>query len=156
MTKKIKKEMQIFLKENVPNLGRKGNLINVKSGYVRNYLIPMKFAELATPTLIEKFKVQQKQLKQDQEQFIINAKNNKKILDTINEFIIKKRVTKQKRIFGKIRSTEILTLILNQTGINLRESDIVVPEITELGIYNITVNLHSTISTNVQIKIVSE
>ena len=53
MTKKVKKEVQVVLTQAIPNLGKLGSLVSVKSGYARNYIIPLHKGESSTSTTVK-------------------------------------------------------------------------------------------------------
>ena len=102
MTKKVKKEVQIVLAETIPNLGKAGSLVVVRSGFARNYLIPQQKGELATLETINGLETKRKELEVKEKQFIDLCEKNKSILEQTNEFILQKRVGDDNKIFGKI------------------------------------------------------
>ena len=111
MTKKIKKEVQVILKEKLENFGSPGSFLTVRAGYARNYLIPQQIANLATPTALKEFLFKQKENKKQEEQLIENCLNQKTSLEKIGEFQIQKRIGEENKIFGKVTKKQILTFI---------------------------------------------
>src|SRR6476659_3411150 len=100
MTKKVRKEVQVVIKQSTQNLGKAGNLLVVKSGYARNYLIPQQIAELATLTAIKTLELKQKQLEENEKAQIEFCLKNKSILEQVDKFIIQKRIGDNIKIFG--------------------------------------------------------
>lgn len=156
MTKKVRKEVQIVIKQTTPNLGKVGNLLVVKSGYARNYLIPQQVAELATQTAIKTLELKQKELEENEKVQIKLALEKKSVLEQVDKFIIQKRIGENNKVFGKITLKQILTTLESKTNLDLKKVSIELPEIKELGIYPISVLLHSTVKANLKIEILPQ
>jgi large subunit ribosomal protein L9 len=156
MTKKVRKEVQVVIKQSTQNLGKAGNLLVVKSGYARNYLIPQQIAELATLTAIKTLELKQKQLEENEKAQIEFCLKNKSILEQVDKFIIQKRIGDNNKIFGKITLKQIRDVIESKTNVDLNKASIELPEIKELGNYSITVILHPTVKANLKIEILPQ
>ncbi len=156
MTKKVRKEVQVLIKQSTPNLGKVGNLLVVKSGYARNYLIPQQIAELATQTAIKTLELKQKEFEQNEKVQIELCLKKKSTLEQIDKFIIQKRIGENNKVFGKITLKQILSAIESKTNLDLNKASIDLPEIKELGIYSITVVLHPTAKANLKIEILPQ
>ena len=156
MTKKIKKEVQVILKEKLENFGPPGSFLTVRAGYARNYLIPQQIANLATPTALKEFLFKQKENKKQEEQLIQNCLNQKTILEKIGEFQIQKRIGEENKIFGKVTKKQILEVFEQKIGSTLNLLEIEIPEIKEIGTYDVKIQLHKKIDANVKIKIVAQ
>ena len=137
--------MKIVLLENLRKLGTIGDIINVKRGYARNFLIPEKKALFASEKNIKQVeKIKTDLNKKDQEK----KKIAKEIADKLKNkiFEIKKLVTENKELYGSVKPTEISKLIKEKLNIELSSSLIQpVNEIKSLGEFKVVLNLHSEI-----------
>ena len=146
--------MKVILLENLRKIGSIGDVINVKRGFARNYLISNKKALYASKENIkqvEKIKIELN--KKDQEK----KKNVKNIFEKINkkEYLIKKLSTENNELYGSVKPTEISKLILELDKLEIKPSMIqLVEEIKSLGTFKVKVNLHSDIQSEVNIKVV--
>ena len=148
--------MKVILLENVRKLGSIGEIIDVKRGYARNYLISNKkalFASKENIKEVEKIKVEID--KKDQEKKAA-AKTLKETLQN-KEFLIKKLSTENKELYGSVKPSEISKMIIEKEKIEINPSQIQpVKEIKTLGTFKVILNLHSEIQTEINIKVTSE
>jgi len=148
--------MKIVLLENLRKLGAIGEIINVKRGYARNFLIPQKKALFASEKNIkevEKIKIDLN--KKDQEKKKAAKEISEKLKNKI--FEIKKLVTENKELYGSVKPTEISKLIKEKENIELSSSLIQpVTEIKSLGEFKVVLNLHSEIESFIKIKVSPE
>tara|TARA_B100000686_G_scaffold144629_1_gene152058 strand:+ start:66 stop:524 length:459 start_codon:yes stop_codon:yes gene_type:complete len=148
--------MKIVLLENLRKLGSIGEIINVKRGYARNFLIPQKKALFASEKNIKEVeKIKTDLNKKDQEK----KKAAKEIAEKLkNKTIeIKKLVTENKELYGSVKPTEISKLIKEKENIELSSSLIQpVTEIKSLGEFKVVLNLHSEIESFIKIKVSPE
>ena len=148
--------MKIVLLENLRNLGSIGQIIDVKRGYARNYLIPQKkalFASEKNIKQVEKIKIDLN--KKDQEK----KKEAKLIAEKLNNksFEIKKLVTENNELYGSVKPTEISKLLKDNENIELSSSLIQpVKEIKSIGEFKVVLNLHSEIESFIKIKVTPE
>ena len=156
MTKKVRKEVKVVLKQSTANLGKVGNLLVVKSGYARNHLIPQQIAELATQRAIKTLEIKQKELEENEKVQLGLALEKKLVLEQVDKFIIQKRIGENNKVFGKITLKQILTAIESKTNLDLNKATVELPEIKELGIYSISVVLHPTVRANLKIEILPQ
>ena len=147
--------MKIILLENLRKIGSIGDVINVKRGFARNYLISNKKALYASKENIkqvEKIKIELN--KKDQEK----KKNVKNIFEKINkkEYLIKKLSTENNELYGSVKPTEISKLILELDKLEIKPSMVqLTEEIKSLGIFKVKINLHSEVQAEVNIKVVA-
>ena len=126
--------MKIVLLENLRKLGTIGEIINVKRGYARNFLIPEKKALFAS----------EKNIKQVE-------KINKK------EFKVKKLSTENKELYGSVKPSEISKILKEKADVDLSSSLIQpVKEIKSIGEFKVILNLHSEIESFIKIKVTAE
>lgn len=148
--------MEIILKQDVQNLGFKDDIVNVRNGYGRNYLIPQGFAILATPSAK---KVLAENLKQraHKEQHVINeAKKVAQALAAL-EIKIAAKVGSGDKLFGSINNTD-LAQELAKAGHEIDKKYIVIAGNTlkRAGKYNASVRLHREVTVDLPFEIVAE
>ena len=148
--------MKIILLENVRKVGSIGDVIDVKRGFARNYLISKKkalFASKENIKEVEKIKIELS--KKDQEK----KKDAKNIQEKIQnkEFKVKKLATENKELYGSVKPTEISKILNENEKIDINPSLIQpIKEIKTLGIFKVLLNLHPEIQSEISIKVVSE
>ena len=148
--------MKIILLENVRKVGSIGDVIDVKRGFARNYLISKKKALFASKENIKEVeKIKSDLSKKDQEK----KKEAKSISEKIQkkEYQIKKLATENNELYGSVKPTEIAKILNNIEKIEINPSLIQpVKEIKSLGIFKIILNLHPEIQSEISIKVISE
>ena len=146
--------MKVILLENLRKIGSIGDVIDVKRGFARNYLISSKKALYASKENIKEAEKIKKDLNsKDQER----KKNSKAIYEKINnkEYLIKKLNTENNELYGSVKPTEISKLILKLDKIEIKPSAIqLVKEIKSLGTFNVKLNLHTEVQAEIKIKVV--
>ena len=147
--------MKVILLENLVKIGSIGDVIDVKRGFARNYLISSKKALYASKENIKEVdKIKKDLSKKDQEK----KKDAKNIFEKINkkEYLIKKLSTENDELYGSVKPTEISKLILENDKLEIRPSMIQLEkEIKSLGIFKAKVNLHSEVLAEINIKVIT-
>ena len=148
--------MKIILLENVRKVGSIGDVIDVKRGFARNYLISKKKALFASKENIKEVdKIKQELSKKDQEKKK-EAKITQEKLQN-KEFEVKKLSTENKELYGSVKPTEIAKILVEKEKIDINPSMIQpVKEIKSLGTFKVILNLHFEIQSAISIKVVSE
>ena len=147
--------MKVILLENVKKIGSIGEVIDVKRGFARNFLIANKKALYASKeniSEVEKIKTQLS--KKDNEK----RKDAKEIAGQINkkEYLIKKLSTENNELYGSVKPTEIAKLIQEENKIDIKPSMIQpVEEIKSLGKFKVKVTLHSEVDAEITISVSS-
>jgi len=148
--------MKVILLENVRKVGSIGDVIDVKRGFARNYLISKKKALFASKENIKEVdKIKQELSKKDHEK----KKEAKIIQEKLQnkEFEVKKLSTENKELYGSVKPTEIAKILAEKEKIEINPSMIQpVKEIKSIGTYKVILNLHSEIQSEISIKVVSE
>ena len=145
--------MKVILLENIRKIGSIGDVIDVKRGFARNYLISKKKALFASKTNIKEVEIIKKELnKKDQDKKkqakIIQEKIKNKVLE------IKKLSTENKELYGSVKPTEISRILKDKENIEINPSLIQpVKEIKSLGNFKVIMNLHSEIQEEITIKV---
>lgn len=148
--------MQVILIQDVDNLGGRNELVNVKNGYARNYLIPQKFALEANPS----------NLKQLEERLKVQAKKEAAMLAEINKVIdvlksapvkLTAKTGTSGKIFGTITSLQIARAIRDQKGYEIdRKRIAIVDEVKELGSYKASIDFGNGNVTEIDFEVVGE
>ena len=145
--------MKIILLENLIKIGSIGDIINVKRGFARNYLITKKKALYASKENIKEVeKIKSDLDKKDLEK----KKEAKKTFEKINGkiFSIKKLSTENNELYGSVKPTEISKIILESAKLELKPSMIQLEnEIIALGNFKVKINLHSEVQAIISIKV---
>jgi large subunit ribosomal protein L9 len=149
--------MEVILKQDIPNLGYKNDLIKVKAGYARNYLIPKGLAILATETnkKVQAEVVKQKAFKE--EKIKKEAEEIAKALQAIDLKIGAKSGTSGK-IFGSVNAVQIANAIKENHNMDIDRKLIIVDgeSIKELGEYKAKVKLHKEVEIDLKFEVVAE
>ena len=147
--------MKVVLLENIRSIGSIGDVIDVKRGFARNYLISNKKALYASKENIKEVeKIKLELGKKDREK----KKEAKKTYEKINgkEYTIKKLSTESNELYGSVKPTEISKTILGIEKLDIKPSMIqLTKEIKSLGTFKVKVILHSEIEAEVNIKVVA-
>ena len=147
--------MKVVLLENVKRIGSIGEVIDVKRGYARNFLIANKKALHASKeNILQVEKVKSELSKKDNEK----KKDAIKISEKINgkEYNVKKLSTENNELYGSVKPTEISKLIQNEDNIDIKPSMIQpVEEIKSLGKFKVKISLHSEVDAEIIIKVTS-
>jgi large subunit ribosomal protein L9 len=148
--------MQVILIQDVDNLGGTNELVTVKNGYARNFLIPQKKAVEANASNLKQMQEKQKQ----------QAKKEAKLLSEINSVItvlkqsplrIGAKTGTSGKIFGSVTSLQISRAIRDQKGYEIDRKRITISdEVKELGTYKATIDFGNGNSTEVDFEVVSE
>ena len=148
--------MKVILLENVRRIGSIGEVIDVKRGFARNFLIANKKALYASKENIkevEKIKIELS--KKDQEK----KREAKSIQEKIQkkEYLVKKLATENKELYGSVKPTEIAKILNEIEKIDINPS-LVQPakEIKSIGTFKVILNLHPEVQSQISIKVISE
>ena len=147
--------MKVILLENLKRIGSIGEIIDVKRGFARNFLIANKKALYASKENIKEVEKIKAQLsKKDSEKKLEAKKTAEKI--NKKEFIVKKLSTENKELYGSVKPTEISKLIKDNEQLEIAPSMIQpVKEIKSLGKFKVKISLHSEIDAEIHILVES-
>lgn len=157
--KKNKKFINIvFTDTNELNKAEPATIRSVRPGYFRNYIIPMKLGEKATPNLIKELNHRKEQLARKNLQFREKCIGAKNLLENLGKFEVPLKVGEGGKIFGKVTGQHILTILKENTSIvmdiNLEKGNFKLPKIKQIGEYVIEVLLTNDLTANITIEIV--
>ena len=147
--------MDIILQENVEKLGFKNEIVSVKNGYGRNFLIPKGLGVLATESAVKVLNENLKQQAKKEEAEITKATKIAEALPKL-EIILKGKVADGgTKLFGSIKTAQF-TDALQALGHTIDASFVKLPKVKELGKYEAEVRLHRMVSVNVAYSVISE
>jgi large subunit ribosomal protein L9 len=147
--------MDIILQENVEKLGFKNEIVSVKNGYGRNFLIPKGLGILATESAIKVLTENLKQQAKKDEAEITKANKIAEALPKL-EIILKGKVADGgTKLFGSIKTSQF-TDALKALGHTVDTSFVKLPKVKELGKYEAEVRLHRMVSVNVSYSVIAE
>ena len=148
--------MKVILLENVRKIGSIGEIIDVKRGFARNYLISKKKALFASKENIKEVeKIKQELSKKDQDKKKEAKEINEKIKN--KQYEIKKLSTENKELYGSVKPTEISKIIEEIDKIKVNPS-LIQPakEIKSIGNFDVLINLHPEVQTQIVVKTISQ
>ena len=148
--------MNVILLDNVENLGGIGDLVSVKAGYGRNYLLPQGKAALATKDNMAEFEARRDGLEKAAAEELTAAKARAELIEGM-ELVISANVGAEGKLFGSIGPIDI-TEAFSKVGVDVQRSEIRMPDgpIHEVGEFTIGVHLHTEINAAVTVKVVAE
>ena len=148
--------MNVILLDNVENLGRIGDLVKVKPGYGRNFLLPQGKAALATPENIKEIEARRAELEKAAAEELAAAK---KRADSINglEIVVAANVGSEGKLFGSVGPVDIAAAF-EKIQVEVERAEIRMPEgpIHEVGDFAIGVHLHPEVDAEVTVRVVPE
>ena len=148
--------MEVVLLENIKNLGQIGEIVKVKRGFGRNFLIKYGKALRASKENINLVSKKKAELSQKN---LEHKKNAKKVFDLINrtKYNFSKRAKENGELYGSIKPLEITRVIQDLKKIDIEPSQIDLgQEIKKIGTYDIKINLHAEVQAKIHIEVVKE
>jgi len=148
--------MNIILLDNVENLGNIGDLVKVKAGYGRNFLIPQGKATLATPENMKKIDSRRAELEKAAAEELASANDRAKTINGM-ELVITANAGSEGKLFGSVGPIDIVQAFGN-VQVEVERSEVRMPDgpIHELGEFAIGVHLHTDVNAEVTIRVVAE
>jgi large subunit ribosomal protein L9 len=148
-------EMNVILLDNVENLGNIGDLVKVKSGYGRNFLIPHGKAALATPDNIKAIDARRAELEKSASADLAGAQERAKAI-TGMELVISANAGSEDKLFGSVGPIDIVDAF-EAVQVQIERSEVRMPDgpIHELGEFPIGIHLHSDVNVDVVVRVVA-
>ena len=149
--------MEIILIQDVKNLGYKNDIVNVKPGYARNYLIPQGMAILATESARKVLAENMRQQAYKQEKIKKEAQELATVLEGLSLRIPAKAASTGK-IYGSVNNVQIANVIKEAKGIEIDRKHILVDDdtIKEVGNYKAKVRLHKDVTVEISFEVFAE
>lgn len=147
--------MKVILREDVHNLGERGEIVNVAAGYARNFLLPKKLAMEATPGNIRTLELQKSVWEARELKEVDEAREFGNRLAAV-ELSVAKKAGESDTLYGSVTTTEIAELLASK-GFEIDRRKIQLDEpIKSLGEFNVPVKLHRQVTAEVKLKVVAE
>ncbi len=147
--------MKVILTEDVPHLGSAGNLVKVKDGYARNFLIPQGKAILATTQNLKQLEHQKKQVQARLTKLQREAEQLARRIEAVS-CTVAKASGEEDKLFGSVTAADIQASLKNE-GIEIDKKQIQLDEpIKSLGIFTVPVKLHPAVTAHVKLWVVKE
>jgi large subunit ribosomal protein L9 len=147
--------MNVILLDNVENLGNIGDLVKVKAGYGRNYLIPHGKAALATPDNIKAIDARRAELEKSASEDLAGAQVRAKVI-TGMELVISANAGSEDKLFGSVGPIDIVEAF-EAVQVQVERSEVRMPDgpIHELGEFPIGIHLHSEVNVEVVVRVIA-
>ncbi len=147
--------MKVILKERVANLGQKWDVVVVKPGYARNYLLPQNLAEVATAAGLKKAEGQSAERMKRMEELVANAKGTAKTLSGLG--LVFKRKAKEEKLYGSITEKDVADTLAEQHKIEINKSMVKMGEhIKTLGEHKVLIHLTEDVEVELAVKVEAE
>ena len=146
--------MQVILKQDVEKIGRRGDIVDVSRGYVRNFLVPRGLAEMATPTRLEEV---HREMAEAEERDRRMAERAGEVAETLNKSVItiEARTGEDERLFGSVTAANIAEAIDRARGVRVDRRRIKLEEpIRSLGTHQVPVQVHGDVEASVKVIVV--
>ena len=156
MKQSKKNQVSLLLLEDVTNLGKKGELVQAKPGFIRNYLLPKKKGVIADKRTIR----MQKQLKEERE---IQAARDKEEAEALairlkkTLFTIRVKNDAQGHLYGSVTTTDVVRILQEQEGVSVERKNVtILKPIKHVGVYELSLKLKENVPATIQLKVEGE
>jgi large subunit ribosomal protein L9 len=146
--------VQVILKQDVEKIGRRGDIVDVSRGYVRNFLVPRGLAEMATPTRLEEV---HREMAEAEERDRRMAERAGEVAETLNKSVItiEARTGEDERLFGSVTAANIADAIDRARDVRVDRRRIKLEEpIRSLGTHQVPVQVYGDIEASVKVIVV--
>jgi len=147
--------MEIILRQGVENLGKPGDVVNVKAGYARNYLLPHGLAYEATPRNLKRIQQERDRLEAAENERRAGAQGIAEKLEQVS-LTFSARVGEEGKLFGSVTATDIAQQLESQ-GFHIEKRQIDLHEpIKALGVYRVPVRLHADVKPEIRVWVIKQ
>jgi len=148
--------MEVILFEKIDRLGGIGDLVNVKAGFARNYLLPQGKAKVATDANKAEIETRRAEFEKLAAETLAEAEKRREQIEALAISITAKSGTEGK-LFGSIGNVDIATAV-SEAGVDIEKRDVRLPEgpIRQAGEYEITIHLHSDVDAVLKVTIIGD
>lgn len=144
--------MKVILKQDVKNLGKKGELVNASDGYARNYLFPRGLATEANATAMNDFNNKENAKKYHKQQEIDAAKADAAKLDG-KTFKLTAKAGANGKLFGSVTAKDVSAVIKTDLGLDIDKRKISVEDIKQFGTYEAEIKVYQGISAKIYVQV---
>ncbi len=146
--------MQVILKKDVQNIGEMGDLVNVKDGYARNYLIPNALAEIATAGALAQRERNIARIKAKAEKLHQEALSAKEEIEKIETIQLSAKAGESGKLFGTITTKKLAEELLAKTGMEIDKKAIILDSpINHIGNFVMTIKLSSKVKAKINVEV---
>lgn len=145
--------MKIILKKEVSNLGEAGDVVEVKTGYALNYLVPQGFATVGTPSAIKQHEETLRQRAHKEAKLVADAQAVAAKIEAV-EVKIAAKVGDNGKLYGAVTAAQVAE-VLTAAGAEVDKKNVTVPEIKELGEFEGKVKVYKGVFANVKVNVVA-
>ncbi len=147
--------MQVILLEKLANLGQLGDVVKVKDGYGRNFLIPQKKAKRATPANLAEFEAKRAELEKVQAEILAQAQARGEKINGITVQIAQKAGV-DGRLFGSVTTSDISEALKAQ-GLEVAKSEVRLPDgpLKQVGDFPVDLSLHTDVTASITVSVVA-
>jgi large subunit ribosomal protein L9 len=151
------KNLKVILRQDVPELGQSGDIVTVKPGYARNFLLPRGMAFEATSANIKQLEEEKRRSEAKSKQQYLEARRRASQLENVS-LTFHANAGEEGKLFGSITSADIADRLKEQNlDFEIEKRDIELEEpIKALGVYNVTVRLHSEVKPEVKVWVIKQ
>lgn len=149
--------MQVILLEDIHNLGELGDVVDVRAGYGRNFLIPQRKALPATKANLAEVEARRAELERiAAEQLAADKERGEKLTEAV--ITIGSKAGDEGRLFGSIGTRDIAEAITEQTGVEVERAEVQLPEgsIRSIGEFDVDLILHAEVTVTIKLMVVAE
>jgi large subunit ribosomal protein L9 len=148
--------MQVILLEKLANLGQLGDVVKVKDGYGRNYLIPQKKAKRATEANLAEFQARRAELEKAQADILAQAQARAEKINGVTVRVAQKAGV-DGRLFGSVSTSDIADALKSQ-GYEVAKSEVRLPDgpLKQVGEFSVDLSLHTDVTATVTVAVVGE
>ncbi|GAB5453684.1 MAG: 50S ribosomal protein L9 [Halioglobus sp.] len=149
--------MEVILLENIGNLGNLGDKVDVKSGFGRNFLIPQGKAVPATETNVAEFEARRAELEAAAAETLAAAQTRGEAIDALGVITITANAGEEGKLFGSVGTRDIADAV-TAAGCAIDKAEVRLPEgaLRELGEYEVAIQVHSEVTSQVVIAVIPE
>jgi large subunit ribosomal protein L9 len=149
--------MQVILMEKVANLGGLGDVVKVKDGFARNFLIPQGKAKRATEKNLKDFEGRRAELERKANEQLTGAQERAAKLEGVKVDITQKAGV-DGRLFGSVTNSDIAEALKTATGIEVKKGDVRMPQgsLKHTGEFPLVVQLHTDVLANIAVHVIGE
>lgn len=149
--------MQVILLEKVANLGNLGEVVRVRNGYARNYLIPKKIARRATDAALQEFEARRAELEKIQAEKLAAAQDVSARLEG-KTFTVAQKAGVDGRLFGSVTSMDIVAVLRKEGVDTVEKSQVRLPDgpLKAVGEYTVQLVLHADVTTDISVVVQGE
>ncbi|MDC0105128.1 50S ribosomal protein L9 [Bacteroidia bacterium] len=146
--------MKVILKDFVNGFGEKNDIVIVKNGYGRNFLIPQGLATIATPSAIKMAEENVRQAAHKQAKIVANAKA---VAEKLKDFkvTVPTKAGSNGKIFGSVTTMQLAQSLVDR-GFEIDKRKISAPDMKHIGEYKATITLHKEVSVEIDVDVIQE